>query len=131
GVGAWLLSQEQTRTLQEQQAKLDEQQKRALAQVDALLNATPKAVPTILDGLEPYREQVRPRLVEVRGQSEPSGATEAVRKLWQQHRTRAALALLPEDAEQLAFLKERLLAEDVEPEEALLLRDQVALHGGK
>src|SRR5262249_43573849 len=30
-----------------------------------------------------------------------------------------------------AFLKERLLAEDTEPEETLLLRDQAALHGGK
>src|SRR5262249_9369647 len=43
----------------------------------------------------------------------------------------AALALLSEDVEQLAFLKERLLAEDTEPEESLLLRDQMALHGGK
>ncbi|MBI1915473.1 MAG: serine/threonine protein kinase [Planctomycetes bacterium] len=41
GVGSLLLSSEQARTLQEQQGKLDEQQKRALAQVDALLNATP------------------------------------------------------------------------------------------
>ncbi|MBI1918338.1 MAG: serine/threonine protein kinase, partial [Planctomycetes bacterium] len=131
GVSALLLSSEQARTLQEQQGKLDEQEKRALAQVDALLNATPKAVPTILDGLKPYRAQVRPRLVEVRQQAEPKDTTEPARKLWQQHRTRAALALLPEDAEQLAFLKERLLAEDVEPEEALLLRDQSALHGGQ
>jgi serine/threonine-protein kinase len=131
GVGAWLLSEEQARTLQEQQAKLDEQEKRALAQVDALLNATPKAVPNILDGLEPYREQVRPRLRAVRGQAEPQGATEATRKLWQQHRTRAALALLPEDAAQLPYLRERLLAEETEPEEALLLRDQVAVQGGK
>src|SRR5207248_7633065 len=52
GVGALLLSEEQTRTLHEQQGKLDEQQKRALAQVDALLNATPNALPTILEGLE-------------------------------------------------------------------------------
>src|SRR5262249_37861993 len=51
--------------------------------------------------------------------------------LWQQHRTRAALALLPEDPAQLAFLRERLLAAETEPEEVLLLRDQMALHGGK
>ncbi|MBI1913292.1 MAG: SUMF1/EgtB/PvdO family nonheme iron enzyme [Planctomycetes bacterium] len=131
GVGSLLLSSEQARTLQEQQGKLDEQQKRALAQVDALLNATPKAVPTILGGLEPYRDQVRPRLLAVRQQAEPQEATEAARKLWQQHRTRAALALLPEDAEQLAFLRERLLSEDTEPEETLLLRNQMAEHGGK
>src|SRR5262245_25498989 len=116
-VGAWLLSEEKTRTLHEQQAKLDEQHRRALAQVDALLNATPKAVPTILDGLEPYREQIRPRLREVSQQAEPRNATAAARKLWQQHRTRAALGLLPDNAEQLAFLRERLLAEDIEPEE--------------
>src|SRR5262249_48691124 len=131
GVGSLLLSSEQARTLQEQQGKLDEQEKRALAQVDALLNATPKAVPSILDGLKPYREQVQPRLRAVREQVEPQDATVPARKLWQQHRTRAALALLPEDAEQLAFLRERLWAEDTEPEETLLLRDQMAEHGGK
>src|SRR5262249_30333839 len=91
GVGGWLLSEAQTRTLQEQQAKLDEQQKRALAQVEALLNATPKAVPTILDGLVDYRNEVRPRLRDVRQQAEPKETTETARKLWQQHRTRAAL----------------------------------------
>src|SRR5262249_7189230 len=104
GVGSLLLSSEQARTLQEQQGKLDEPEKPALAQVDALLNATPKAVPSILDGLKPYREQVQRRLLAVREQAEPQDATAPARKLWQQHRTRAALALLPEDAEQLAFL---------------------------
>jgi serine/threonine protein kinase/formylglycine-generating enzyme required for sulfatase activity len=121
GVGFLLLSAEQARTHREQH-------RRALAQVDELLNATPKAVPIILDGLEPYREQIRPRLREVSQQAEPRNATAAARKLWQQHRTRAALALLPDDAEQMAFLRERLLAEDIEPEETLLVRDQVAAH---
>src|SRR5260370_22803709 len=76
------------------------------------------------------RDKSRTRLREVRKQAEPKEATEAVRKLWQQHRTRAALALLPEDAEQLTLLKERLLAEDVEPEETLLVRDEMAAHAG-
>src|SRR5262249_6394063 len=131
GISTLLIGQEQRKTAEalrnEEQARRD----RALAQVDALLNATPKAVPTILAGLASYREQIRPRLVEVRQQAEPRGATEVARKQWQQHCTRAALALLPEDAEQLAFLKERMLAEDTEPEETLLLRDQSALSGGK
>jgi tRNA A-37 threonylcarbamoyl transferase component Bud32 len=138
GAGSWLLAQEKEKTLTEQQDKLkeqqgclDEQDRRALAQVDALLNATPKAVPTILDGLKPYRDEVRPRLLAKRQQAAPREATEAARKLWQQHRTRAALALLPEDPAQLAFLRERMLAAETEPEEVLLLRDQVALQGGQ
>jgi hypothetical protein len=49
--------------------------------VDALLNATPKAVPTILDGLKPYREQIQPRLFAVREQGESQDATAAARKL--------------------------------------------------
>src|SRR5262249_40481777 len=63
-IGALLLSQEK-------QAKLDEQERRALAQVDALLNATPKAVPSILDGLAPYRREIRPRLLAVREETAP------------------------------------------------------------
>ena len=117
GVGSLLLSQEQGRTLQEQQAKLAEQDKRALAQVNALLDASPQAVPNILQGLEDYRDQVRPRLRQVLEQS-PSV----------QHRTRAALALLAEDPSQVTLLRRRLLAADVDPEEMLLLRDRLADH---
>src|SRR6266567_2689393 len=82
GVGGLLLSQEQARTLEEQQAKLSEERKarealegRAEAQVDALLNATPQAVPAILDGLEPYRDQVRSKFRQVRQQPDPGGQT--------------------------------------------------------
>src|SRR5262249_41535258 len=99
-VGSLLLANEKSRTVEEQQGKLDEQQRRALAQVDALLNATPKAVPSILEELEPYRKEVRPRLLAVREQAPPREADPEARKRWQQHRTRAALALLPEDAAQ-------------------------------
>src|SRR5262249_20897842 len=73
GISTLLIGQEQRKTAEalrnEEQARRD----RALAQVDALLNATPKAVPTILAGLASYREQIRPRLVEVRQQAEPRG----------------------------------------------------------
>ena len=124
GIGSLLLSQEQGRTLQEQQAKLAEQDRarlaldeRVLAQVNALLNASPQAVPPLLDSLEPYREQVRPRLRQVLKESRSV-----------KHRTRAALALLAEDPAQVSFLRQRLLAADVDPEEMLLLRDRLAGH---
>ena len=117
GVGSLLLSQEQGRTLNEQQAKLAEQDRRALAQVNALLDASPQAVPNILQGLEDYRDQVRPRLRQVLEESRSV-----------QHRTRAALALLAEDPSQVALLRRRLLEADVDPEEILLLRDRLAGH---
>jgi formylglycine-generating enzyme required for sulfatase activity/tRNA A-37 threonylcarbamoyl transferase component Bud32 len=64
---------------------------RALAQVDALLSADPEAVPALLAGLEPTRDDVLPRL----------------RELWAQkphpdtllQRGRVGLALLPTDPE--------------------------------
>ena len=123
GVVTLLLSHEQGRTLQAERAKVKEQESRALAQVNALLNANPQAVPSILEGLEPYREQLRPRLLEERDRPEPAGATTAARRVWARKRTRAALALLAEDSSQRAFLSRRLLAEDVEPEEMLLIRE--------
>ena len=135
GVGALLLSAEQGRTLKAEQAKVKaeqakvkEQEGRALAQVNALLDANPQAVPNILAGLRDFREQVRPRLRAACDKPEPAGAPLAARRLWQQHRTRAALALLPDDVGQLAFLKKRLLAEEVDPEEMLLIRTQLLPH---
>ena len=122
-VGTLLVSQEQGRTLQAERAKGKEQEGRALAQVNALLNANPQAVPSILEGLEPFRAQLRARLREERDRPALPGAPAAARRRWQQHRTRAALALLADDLEQRTFLKQRLLAEDVEPEEMLLIRD--------
>ena len=136
-VGSLLLLQEQGLTLKAEQAKVKaeqakvkaeqakgkEQEGRALAQVNALLSANPQAVPSILEGLEPFRAQLHARLREERDRPAPPEATAAARRRWRQHRTRAALALLADDPEQLAFLKQRLLAEDVEPEEMLLIRD--------
>jgi serine/threonine protein kinase/formylglycine-generating enzyme required for sulfatase activity len=108
-----------------ERAKVKEQEGRALAQVNALLDANPQAVPNLLDGLRDFREQVRPRLREARDRPEPARATVAAQRLWSQHRTRAALALLPDDRDQLVFLKQRLLDRDVEPEEMLLIRDRL------
>jgi formylglycine-generating enzyme required for sulfatase activity/tRNA A-37 threonylcarbamoyl transferase component Bud32 len=134
GVGALLLSQEQGRTLKEQQAKLAEQEKakraldeRALAQVNALLDASPQAVPAILRGLDDYREQIRPRLAEVRARPEPSQGREAARRLWRQHRARVALALLPEAAVREELVRWLVQAED--PAEVLLVREELAAHG--
>jgi serine/threonine protein kinase/formylglycine-generating enzyme required for sulfatase activity len=117
GVGSLLVSREQRAKLAEQDKARQALNERVLAQVDTLLNANPQAVPPILDGLEPYREQVRPELRRVLEESRSVG-----------HRTRAALALLPEDPSQLTFLRGRLLAADVEPEEMLLIRDRLAGH---
>jgi hypothetical protein len=122
------VSSEKDRTLREQKEKLAEQDLRAQAQVKTLLNANPQAVPAILEGLKNYQKQVRPGLREARALPEPAHSTEAARRRWLQHRTRAALALLPEDSGQLPFLKQRLLATDVEPEEMLLIRDCLLPH---
>jgi formylglycine-generating enzyme required for sulfatase activity/serine/threonine protein kinase len=129
GLGALLLSQEQGRTILAERAKIKEQEGRALAQVNALLEATPQAVPSILEGLEPFREQLRPRLREERDRPPPEGARAAQMRVWQQHRTRAALALLAEDPGEREFLAKRLLAEDVEPDEMLLIRNMLPLSG--
>jgi formylglycine-generating enzyme required for sulfatase activity/tRNA A-37 threonylcarbamoyl transferase component Bud32 len=128
GIGGVLVSREKQRTLDEQGQRLAAQQERTVAQVDALLDANPRAVPAILANLEPFREQVRPRLRQERTKPEPAGATAAARKLWQQHRTRAALGLLANDPAQVPFLRQRLLAPEVEPEEALLIRDRLSAH---
>jgi eukaryotic-like serine/threonine-protein kinase len=135
-VGGLLLSQEQAKTLSEQQAKLDQQRKareaqegRAVAQVDALLNATPQAVPAILNSLEPYQEEIPPRLRKVADRPEPSGVTEESLRLWRQHRTRASLALLADEPGRVKFLSGRLLDEELTPQEMLLVRDRLRQHG--
>jgi formylglycine-generating enzyme required for sulfatase activity len=86
---------------------------RSLAQVQALLEANPQAVPNLLKGLEPVRQDVLPRL----------------RRLWRQpglperHRLRVALALL---AVEPAAVRGPLLAgmlRAADPHEVVLLRD--------
>src|SRR5262249_10338725 len=105
-----LLSREQKRTEEAIQA-------RALAQVDALMLADPSAVSDLLDGLKPIRQQVHASLRQFRYRS---GSP--------RFQTRASLALLADDPEQVGFLRERLLAPDLDPEECLLLRGALAPH---
>jgi hypothetical protein len=125
------LGREQEATRRREQADRERQQaevEQALARADALLNARPETVPAILDGLGPFRAEVVPRLREVLALPEPAGATAAARPLWQQHRTRAALALLPDDPGQLPLLRERLLDEKLDPDELLLIRGLLLPH---
>jgi formylglycine-generating enzyme required for sulfatase activity/tRNA A-37 threonylcarbamoyl transferase component Bud32 len=88
---------------------------RGLAQVQALLEANPKAVPSIVAALEPFREDVLPRL----------------RQLWQQadrpalraRLIRVGLALLPVDAEAVKGRLYSWMLQASDPQEMLLLRN--------
>ncbi len=100
--------------LTRERAKTEEaQRERALAQVEALLDASPQAVPGILQGLEHFPEWVAPRLQELLEQPDLS----------EPRRTRVSLALLAGDPEQVEYLRKRLL--DAEPAEMILLRDSL------
>jgi formylglycine-generating enzyme required for sulfatase activity/serine/threonine protein kinase len=127
-IGGLLLAQEQTKTLNEQHAKLDEQRKAREAQVGTLLDAAPQAVPTILDGLAPYRNELRPLLQEIVNREQPRNVTDESLRLWRQHRARAALALLADDPGQKAVLTSRLLEEKLDPAEMLLVRNALKPH---
>jgi formylglycine-generating enzyme required for sulfatase activity len=88
---------------------------RALAQVDALLNADPKAVPALLAGLEATRDDVLPRLRELWAEE---GRPEA-----RTRRGRVGLALLPVEP---GLVKDWLFAwmlEADDPREMLLVRE--------
>jgi serine/threonine protein kinase/formylglycine-generating enzyme required for sulfatase activity/tetratricopeptide (TPR) repeat protein len=93
------------------------QNDRAIAQVDALLEANHAAVPNIIAGLTPFRSVVDPYLRDLQGRS----------GLNERERTRVALALLPVDDSVLPFLRERML--EAEPEEVIVLRDALSSHG--
>ncbi len=102
-------------------ARADQEQKqRALAQVNALRDAAPGAVPAILADLQANRDQVLPRLHE----------------LWQQEdippaaHLRLALALLPVKPEEVREpLRDWMLRAD-DPAEVLLVRDALSPHAG-
>jgi formylglycine-generating enzyme required for sulfatase activity/tRNA A-37 threonylcarbamoyl transferase component Bud32 len=117
---------ERDQRLLEQREKLRERDQRVLAQVDALLNAEPQAVPALLEALEPVRAEVRPRLLQVR--LRPTAPNAAQRRHFQ---TRASLALLGDDPEQVAFLRERLLDERLDPDETLLIREFLNPYHGR
>ncbi len=127
-IGGLLLGQEQTKTLREQQARLEQQRKAREAQVGTLLDAAPQAVPAILAGLAPYRDEIHPVLREVVNKEEPKNTTSEAVRLWRQHRARAALALLADDPEQKALLTIRLLEAGLDPAEMMLVRDALKPH---
>jgi formylglycine-generating enzyme required for sulfatase activity/tRNA A-37 threonylcarbamoyl transferase component Bud32 len=130
-IGGLLLGQEQTKTLKEQQAKLEQQHKAREAQVGTLLDVAPQAVPAILGALEPHRDEIRPLLQEAVSKPEPKEATTEAIRLWRQHRARAALGLLAEDSGQAALLTARLFEEGLDPGEMILVRDALKPHAAE
>jgi formylglycine-generating enzyme required for sulfatase activity len=108
-VGYLLLAREQVRTRQAEGERIR-------AQVEALLEANPQAVPHLLDALEPFRDQATPHL---RRHLEGDGPAD-------RKRLRARLALLREHPEQLPYLRERLVDPGLDPEEMLLLCEILA-----
>jgi formylglycine-generating enzyme required for sulfatase activity len=102
----------------EEKQRADElQRRRALAQIDALRDAAPGAVPGILDNLQESRGEVLPRLRE-RHAAEQNPAKKA----------RLALALLPVEPDEVRgdLVRAMLAAED--PAEAVLIRDTLRPH---
>ncbi|MFV2070062.1 MAG: serine/threonine-protein kinase, partial [Pirellulales bacterium] len=80
------------------------QTERALAQVDALLSAVPSSLPYLVEGLEPFRQDVLPRLWQLSQQGDLSNDQRA--------RVRLALLRLSEKArttEALGQLREHLM----------------------
>jgi formylglycine-generating enzyme required for sulfatase activity len=91
-----------------------EKRERALEQVDALLEASPAAVPAILARLEQSRDVVLPRLRQWYKQDE-----------YPPHRLRLALALLPTDTDDVIDgLAEWMLTTE-DPAEVLLVRGEL------
>jgi formylglycine-generating enzyme required for sulfatase activity/tRNA A-37 threonylcarbamoyl transferase component Bud32 len=91
------------------------------AQVDRLFTANARAVPAILDDLEPFREDVRPTILRV-WQADRDEAD-------QQKRYRAALFLLSEDPDSFASPLLARMLDVSDPEEMLLLRDALTRTG--
>ncbi len=92
---------------------------RALGQVDALLDATPEAVPELVKGLELNRPEVLARLRELQaGGTLPEGQS-----------IRVALALVPADPGMMDYLREELLR--ASPREMLAIREVLAPHAAE
>jgi formylglycine-generating enzyme required for sulfatase activity/tRNA A-37 threonylcarbamoyl transferase component Bud32 len=116
-VAWWWAVQANQALAQEEQARKE----RALAQVDAVLSADPKAVPALLASLEATRADVLPRLRQLWAAPEEAHA--------QLQRGRVGLALLPVAPEMVRdwLLIWMLQVED--PREMVLLRDGLKPHG--
>src|SRR5262249_6576156 len=92
-----------------------EHARRAVAQVESLLSADPRAVPTILDSLSGQRSDVLPQLREVwAGASAPSSRP---------RRMRAELALLPDEPDLVRDELVKWMLEVADAAELLLVRD--------
>ena len=103
-VVAWQLSQTRA-ALTRAEA---EQRQRALAQINALRDAAPGTVPTLLADLEAHRAEVLPRL----------------RELWQESgHVRLALALAPVEPETVREALLGTLLQAADPAEVLLARE--------
>jgi serine/threonine protein kinase len=102
---------------QEEQARKD----RALAQVDALLNADPQAVPALLAALETARADVLPRLHQL------WAAPEAPHTRVQ--RGRVGLALLPVEPNAVRDWLVAWMLQAPDPREMVLMRDGLKAHG--
>lgn len=92
-----------------------QQKQRALAQVDTLIAADPRAVPSILASLAEQRDEVLPRLREV--WNEPDRPDNRQRRL------RVALALLPVEPNSLREDLVRGMLEADDPAESIVIRD--------
>jgi formylglycine-generating enzyme required for sulfatase activity/tRNA A-37 threonylcarbamoyl transferase component Bud32 len=115
-----LIGREQQNAVNALKREQDARKERALAQVNALLDANPQAVRTLIAGLEAIREDVLPRLRELWDQED--------RPEHRARRMRAGLALLPVDA---SLVKDALFAwmlQVDDPQEFLLLRDALRPH---
>jgi formylglycine-generating enzyme required for sulfatase activity len=98
----------------------EERRQRALAQVETLLRADARAVPTILDNLAEHRDEVLPRL----------------RRVWEgpdtlrnrPRRMRAALALLPVEPQRVRDSLVKWMLQVPDPAELLVVRDSLRPH---
>ncbi len=135
GIGALILNQEQARTVvalkketealgkaaEARQREEEARGERVLAQVKQLGNADAGAVPEILNGLEPYRADILPRLRE--RWARPDGSPKE-----RQERMRIGLALLASEPEAVTDVLLAWMLETDDPREMELTRDALAPH---
>jgi formylglycine-generating enzyme required for sulfatase activity len=95
------------------------EQQRALAQADTLRRADISQMPHLIATLEPYREEITPRLSELLRQPD----------LPEAERIRISLALVAKDKEQVPYLCDRLLA--AEPAESRVIREALLDYRGQ